>query len=129
LREWYEKSGFEVDGLKFINCTPHPLNLDDGRTIEGNVECAKILTATSEEKIIDAIGEIKFVTTEFEPSDEGKELAKEAEEEGYILIGSIISAQAYKYPPVVSPIATPETSRLPPQERKVFSRKWNAYQK
>jgi len=114
-----------IDGITFINCTPHPINFEDGTKIEGSVVCASKLAAKPIEKEVKTVNGIKIVTTDFKTTKEGEELVKEAKKKGYLLISSIIGAQAYKFP-VVSPIATPETARLPPEQRKVFLRKWNS---
>jgi len=123
--------GILVDGEYFVNATPHELKFAEKDVkIDGSVFLAKKLSARPVERVVAKIGvdeDIKIVTTEFEPTEEGERLAEIARELGINLVGSIISAQAYGYPPVVSPITTPETSRLPPPQRKVYLYKWNAY--
>ena len=131
---------FEVDDVTFINFTPHELRLDDGRIIAAAPEAqAKLLAATVEEKIIpehetmvhpkglNPDAKIELVTTIFKPSDIGNEVVDDALRAGVWLVGSIISAKAFAGTCVVSPIVTPETARKPPQERIVFSRKWNYF--
>jgi len=119
---------FEVDGVRFLNCTPHELRLDDGRVVRGNPELARILAARAIERTVERRPPVEFVTTTFETTDEGEKLCEEAAARGIFLVGSIIAAQAYGYP-AVSPVTTPETSRKPPAERIVFSTKWNCYWK
>jgi hypothetical protein len=133
MLEKFEKKIFEIEDTKFLNCTPHELRLDDGRIIPGEPELAKILTAKAIEVEIeqrlrkDFRGPgITIVTTKFLTNVEGGEFCQEAQNSGVLLIGSIIAAQAYKKP-VVSPIATPETSRMPSGQRIIQTKKWNAY--
>jgi hypothetical protein len=126
IAEILKKSLFYIADRGFLNATPHELRLDDGQVIPGSVELAKILSARPIEKEVNKIPDFTIVTTEFVTTPEGRELVKIANEFKIILIGSIIAAQAYKFP-VVSPIATPETSRLPPEQRIVFSRKFNTF--
>jgi len=121
-----KESLFEVSGKKFYNCTPHELKLDDGRVIPGDVSCAKMLKALPQEKTIAEINDIKIVTTVFKKMPEAQKIIDEANKNFILLVGSIIAAQVYRKP-VVSPITTPETSRLPPNQRIVYSKKWNAY--
>jgi len=125
--EKFKKYVFEINGQKFLNCTPHELKFDNGLTVEGSQELAQLLSAKPVEKAVETKDGITFVETVFETKDEGELLCFWAEQNGILLIGSIISAQAYKYPPVVSPIVTSETARLPPQQRIVFYNKFNVF--
>jgi len=113
----------------FVNCTPHEIRFTDGRVVKGSVTLAKILSATTKQVVVDRIGDIELVRTVFEPSELGREFVKtmiwECKNE-VLLIGSIIAAQTYGYL-VVSPICTPETARLPPDKRVVYSKLWNCY--
>ncbi|MEX0569075.1 MAG: hypothetical protein Q6363_007965 [Candidatus Njordarchaeota archaeon] len=121
----------ETDSAYLINTSPHELKFDDGSILLGNVELAKILKAAPKEKVIKTVNTVTIVKTEFVPEEQGIELVQKIRElnkelsKPVLLISSIISVQAYGYP-VVSPITTPETSRLPPAQRVVFKNKFNS---
>jgi len=114
----------EIEGITFVNCTPHPLKFEDGSVIQGNKELAGILKATAKEVIIKEIEGIQVVTTRFVPEEKGQKLCEYAIDSNILLIGSIIAAQCYGRP-VVSPIAV--NPRAPPSERKIYKHKWNCY--
>lgn len=116
----------DIMGEIFINATPHELIFEDGTEVIGSEALAKILTAKPIEREVMKEGNISYVTTEFEPTKEGIKLVREAEERGIKLIGSIVAAEAYKFP-VVSPITTEETRRKPPAERRIYKFKWNTF--
>lgn len=120
-------------GVLLVNCTPHPLKFNNGITLQGNQKLAEILRAKPVETELRQVMGIKLVRTDFETTEEGKFLVATIAEHNIrnpdkpvLLISSIISAQAYGFP-VVSPIATPETSRKPPNERIVYIDKFNTF--
>ena len=116
----------EIEGVKMVNCTPHPLRFEDDRVINGNKELAAILKATPREKTVKTINDIELVTPQFLSESQGEQLCNYAKEQGFLLIGSIIAAQAYRKP-VVSPVTTPETTRAPPTQRVIQRKKWTCY--
>lgn len=126
-----EKYIMETPAAYLINTSPHELKFNDGTTLLGSVQLAKILKATPKETPLMSLrGGITLVKTDFERSEEGIRLVHEIIEfnkeasKPALLISSIISVQAYHYP-VVSPIVTEETSRLPPAQRIVYKNKFN----
>ena len=121
--------GVEVGDVVIVNATPHELRFVDGTELAGSTFLARKLSARPVEESVAEKAKVKIVRTVFQPAPEGEEVVKLAREAGVLLAGSIISAQAYGYPPVVSPITTPETSRLPPPQRRVYLDKWNGYPK
>jgi len=113
--------------MVFVNATPHELRFDDGSTVKGNPELAQVLSAGVEEREITRFAGIVFVSTEFIGLPEGYKLVAKARDAGNVfLIGSIIAAQAYRFP-VISPITTPETARKPPDQKVCYKNKWNCY--
>lgn len=138
--ELYELDGitfkvYTMNGVKFVNASPHELKFDNGLYFEGNVELAKVVKASPIETLVGKIKgaegqEILLVKTDFVPemNETIVKLLEWAKKNNVYIISSIISAKAYGLP-VISPIVTPETSRLPPAQRIVFSTKFNAYPK
>ena len=116
----------DIMGELFINATPHELIFEDGTKIKGSEVLAKIVSAKPVEREVMKEGNITYVTTEFEPTREGEEIVAEAQARGVKIIGSIIAAEAFKFP-VVSPISTEETRRKPPAERRIYKFKWNTF--
>ncbi|MHC1594538.1 MAG: hypothetical protein ACXQT2_04430 [Methanotrichaceae archaeon] len=116
----------KVDGAVFVNCTPHYLVFEDGKRVNGYEDLARLLRARVAYRRVRAHGNIEFVKPFFEASEDGLKLVDIARSYGIYLIGSTISAQSYGYP-VVSPIATPETSAKPPEERRIYRRRWNCW--
>jgi len=114
----------EYKGKKFINLTPHELVFESGEKLEPyDDDMIKKVKAIPKEVNVSSDG--LFVRTEFEQTEEGKRILLELVKEGYTVISSLINAQAYKGL-CVSPIATPETVRAPPNERRVMY-KFNVY--
>jgi len=116
----------QIEGQWFLNCTPHEIRLEDGTVINGSTWFAEKLKATPVQRIIEEISKspFEFVETRFSTNEVADSLVRWAKHKEIILIGSIIAVNAFGFP-VVSPIATPETSRKPPQERICFKFKWN----
>jgi len=119
-------SMIQINGQWFLNCTPHEIRLEDGTVINGSTWFAEKLKATPVQRPIFELskGGFEFVETRFSTNEIAESLVRWAKAKQIILIGSIIAAQAFGFP-VVSPIATPETSRKPPQERICYKYKWN----
>lgn len=85
----------EIEGLKIINTTPHPINFLSEKTgKEYQVKpCGFVLNATPEEQVV-AETPVTLVKTGFKASQEGLEFIENILED-VIIIGSIIAAQAY----------------------------------
>jgi len=108
-----------------INTAPHPINFIDGTTLKGSTTLAGELKARAETRKLFERNGISFITTEFKTDERGRRLVEWARKAGnVILVSSIISVNAYGYP-VVSPVITPETARLPPPQRKAYKDRWN----
>lgn len=103
-----------------INCTPHPIVFkgDDGDFTVA--PCGKLVSARAEEEPVRVEGEKAFVRTTFKSTPEGRaELDElEATHPGDILVGSIISAQAYPGR-VFGMVAAPGFERVPPAEKRM----------
>ena len=111
--------------LLIINTAPHPINFIDGTILKGSTTLAGELKARAETRKLFERNGISFITTEFKTDEKGRRLVEWARRAGnVILVSSIISVNAYGYP-VVSPVITPETARLPPPQRKAYKDRWN----
>lgn len=82
-----------------INCTPHPVRFQDltGEIITINNNSEYIINARVEEETVEDDG-IIFTKPSFVSTPEGNSIINRIKEEfdsGYIIIGSIIAAQAY----------------------------------
>ena len=83
---------------KIINATPHNLVFRNEDGTEFNVEpSGYTLPAKVEEKVVKTEADVTFVTPSFQPTPEGERELKEIQEKypNYIIVGSIITAQAY----------------------------------
>jgi len=135
LRE-VEGAIFMVDDVVMVNCTPHPLRFQEGGEVQGSVNLAKILSAKVITEKEQKYGPLVLQSVKYQGTEKGWKLCSLAEDlfallkprgvKGVLLVGSIISAQTYGWP-VVSPVTTPETSRLPPTQRKVYLRRFSVW--
>jgi hypothetical protein len=105
--------------IEIINGTPHNLKFEDGSILEGNLELAKLLTAIPIERKIDDFR----VKTIFQSNPKATEYLNNLPYDTFI-ITSIIGLELNN-PRLISPIATPETNRLPPEQRICFKNKFN----
>jgi len=108
----------KIEGVEFINTTPHPINfLSEETGKEYQVEpCGVILSATPEEKDFQ-FSPVKLVKTIFKPSQEGLEFLKTIPQ-GVVVVGSIIAAQAYPEQ-VVAMTPAKGFERVPPAEKRM----------
>lgn len=127
-----ERGFVEIEGLKIVNTTPHPINFLSEKTgREYQVEpCGFVLNATPEEEVVhpfgDERGEVALVRTVFKPSPEGLafiESLMTGSVPGYqilekIVVGSIIAAQAYPGR-VVAMTPAKGFERVPPAEKRM----------
>lgn len=116
-------------GVRVINCTPHSLIFKIGETsIVVALPCGAKLMANT---LVGSAGTrfgAQLVKTEFVNSLEGLDELAEIERRapGVLVIGSIISAQAYPGR-VVGVIATPGYERVPPAEKRVRPDKFTVF--
>lgn len=87
------------NGVIIINCTPHPIRFQDltGEIITISNNSEYIINARIEEETVEDDG-IIFTKPSFGSTPEGTAIINRIKEEfdsGYIIIGSIIAAQAY----------------------------------
>ena len=87
-----------VNGVRYINTTPHPINFgtDDGRVI--TLPCSgHLINAQAQEVTVKVAKGIEYVRTQFIKNSEGVQLLNKIKEvyPNAIIVGSIIAAQAY----------------------------------
>ena len=130
----------EIEGLKIVNATPHPINfLSEETDKEYQVgPCGFILNATPEEELIsfgDERGEFLCVRTVFKPTPAGVEFI-ENQKTVYpdckllekIIVGSMIAAQAYPGQ-VVAMTPAKGFERVPPAEKRMNLFKYTIFEK
>ena len=118
----------ETQEVTLANCTPHPIRF---QTYDGIVEIEPsgyTLPATPQERFVHRWGSVSFVTTTFQTSDAVWEDIHRIRdiEDSIIIIGSIISAQAYGES-VVSLVPVPGFERKPPAEKLYHADKFNTF--
>lgn len=112
-----------------INCTPHPIRfLDKLGGIFVVDPSGETLAAKPREEVIRHDRGVEYVMTIFDPTNEGWEAINriKQDEPNSIIVGSIISAQAYPGK-VVSLVPVPGYERKPPDEKLFFSYKFNEF--
>lgn len=114
--------------ISVINATPHPIKFD---TVSGVVEVPPsgyTLFATPEEELVSTPfgGCFVAVKTVFKPSEKGRQEIAEIREKfgAVIIVGSIISAQAYPGE-VYSLVITPGLERASPEAKTYCAHKFN----
>lgn len=116
-------------GVRVLNCTPHELifRAEDGSEVKVE-KCGATLMATPDEKTAGTVGAAQLVRTVFVTSEEGlAELTEiEAQAPGVLVIGSIISAQAYPGR-VVSPVSAKGFERVAPAEKRMDPAKFTTF--
>jgi hypothetical protein len=123
------ETGYGVIGI--VNATPHPIKFN---TVSGIVEIQPTgytLFATPVEEVVNHPigGCFTAVKTVFKPSEKGWSEIAEIKEKfggGVIIVGSIISAQAYPGE-VYSLVITPGLERAAPQDKTYCSDKFNVF--
>lgn len=118
------------NGVRVLNCTPHELifRADDGTDVRVE-KCGATLTASAVETPVGNHGAAQLVATVFQTTEQGlEELARiETEAPGVLVIGSIVSAQAYP-DQVVSPISAKGFERVPPAEKRMDPAKFTVFE-
>lgn len=121
---------------RIVNCTPHPIIFrfsngmeDEDITIKSS---GVTIDASSREEVvkIDQETKIVFVKTTFHCSEKGmNEIRKiRTENSAAIIIGSIISAQAYPEM-VVAMTPVPGFERVPPDQKRMNPMKFTVFSK
>lgn len=88
-----------MNNLKIWNSTPHDL---DFRDENGNTftipkrNKADWINAKVSDVLVKKEGGVEFVTPQFEATQEGWDVIRRAESQGYFIVGSLVAAQAYK---------------------------------
>ena len=118
----------QVDGTKIVNATPHPLNFqasDGGLVVVP--PSGYTIPAQAEERIVKWWQNVEFVTTEFVPTPEGLEELEELEtKENVLIVGSLVSAQAYPGR-VYGMLPVKGFERVPPAEKRMRADKFVTY--
>lgn len=123
------------NGITLLNGTPHQITLQvDEESIvlqptmlgNGNTLANK-LGAIPTEKVVNIINGIEFVNTVFFTSEEGEQWINDHIEPNTLILGSIISAQAYGLP-IVAMVSVPGFERKPPAEKLMRTDKFTVYQ-
>jgi len=108
-----------VGGVTVVNATPHEVTfLVEGTEIVVPPSGAT-LNADPSDEVAGRVGDVEIVRVAFRRSAEGDAELKaiRAQHPDALIIGSIISAQAFGYP-VVALVAAPGRERLPPNQRR-----------
>jgi len=119
----------EINGVVYINVTPHPINLIDGDEQVVLPSCGFVLNAQVAEEVVCERDGVVFVHTVFKGTEEGyaflAECVKEFDREP-IIIGSLIAAQAYPGQ-VVALVPAPGFERVPPGEKRMLLKKFTVF--
>mgnify|MGYP006908340218 CR=1 FL=1 len=122
---------YQLGNIRVINATPHPIRfkMPDGsvEVVESDPEAVKLFAANPVEKVVEPdlqgatenFSSVTFVQTKFERTSGEINIPDDA-----LVIGSIVSAQAYGFP-VVSLVPVPGTERAAPGEKIYLSNKFN----
>ncbi len=117
-----------ANGERVLNCTPHTITFRDGDTDVVVEPCGAKVNARAVETPVAQHGEAVFVKTVFQQTDEGcAELAEIINAEPtVIIVGSIISAQAY---PGQVLAMTPAVGfeRVPPEQKRMSTSKFTIF--
>lgn len=125
------KSIVEVNGVKVVNTTPHPIRLtNEELTLDITVQPSGILINAGVETTptYSCVDNVTLQMTEFIADKETKETIQDflSEYPDVIIIGSLIAAQAYPGL-VVAMVAHPDFMRVPPQEKRMLYNRYTVY--
>ena len=117
-----------VGGLKVVNATPHEVTFLVGENEIVVPPSGATLKAAASDEVVGRVGDADIVRVVFRRSAEGDaELAALlAQHPDALIIGSMISAQAFGYP-VVALVAAPGHERLPPTQRRYRADRFTAF--
>jgi hypothetical protein len=116
------------NGVRVINCTPHTLVFRDGE-VDVTVEpCGVLVNARAIETPAGKAGEAQLVKTQFLTTPQGEDELAEIETgvPGALVVGSIISAQAYPGR-VVGMTPAPGFERVAPAEKRMSTVKFTVF--
>jgi len=109
----------KIGKFTIISGLAHSLKFEDGSILEANPDLAKVIKTTPVEEQVDEFR----VMTKFAP-DPGAVKFLNSLPEFTLVVTSIIGLEILNYH-LVSPVTTPETTRLPPEQKICFKNKWN----
>lgn len=118
-----------IDGVGIINATPHEIRfLDKAGNVVSIGKSGYTLPAVPVEEIVQTVNGVTFVRTVFKPSPQGEEELRELEREypDALIIGSIISAQAFPGK-VKALVPVPGKERVPPTEKVFLADKFTLF--
>ena len=116
------------NGVRLINCTPHPVAFLDGENLVIAEPSGATLLAKAVETPAGDFGTAKLVKAAFQTSPQGEEELDQIEKEasGVLVLGSIISAQAYAGR-VMAMVSAPGFERMPPAEKRFTIEKFTTF--
>lgn len=119
-----------ANGVRLINCTPHSVTFLDGDDTVVVEPSGATLLATTVETQVSKFGAAMLVRTGFlaSPSGEAELRRIEREAPGVLILGSIISAQAYPAR-VVGMIPAPGFERVSPVEKRYCTWRFTTFQR
>lgn len=112
-----------------VNCTPHPIRFQTAMGIVQVPESGYTLAAEPIEKTVSTNGAVQYVKTVFAATTKGYleiESIYSLVDEPVLIVGSIISAQAYPGD-VVSLVPVPGSERAKPADKLYRCDKWNVF--
>lgn len=117
-------------GFELVCALAHPVIFTDDEQVEPSREAAQLVKASMPEEVIFDLGEVQLVRASPAPDPDSLRLLQEfsQNEPGVRVLSSNLSVMAFRdvLPGlVISPITTPETSRLPPAQKRCFRNRWN----
>lgn len=117
-----------VGGVTVVNATPHEVTFLVGENEIVVPPSGATLKADPSDEVVGRVADAEIVRVAFRRSAEGDaELAAiRAQHPDALIIGSMISAQAFGYP-VVALVAAPGHERLPPTARRYRADRFTAF--
>ena len=119
-----EFSGVELNGVKLLNATPHPIKFVDGDSLVELPTSGLVVSAKAETIDAGEFGGAKLVKTRFNGDNEMAALLDEAKDHGIIVVGSIIAVNAYPGK-VYGLVPAPGFERVPPAEKRFLADTFN----
>jgi len=117
-----------ANGVRLINCTPHTVLFLDGENVVTVAPSGATLLATPKETEAGQRGNARLVKTIFVTSEKGEAELVEIEEQApdVLILGSIISAQAYAGR-VVAMVPAAGFERAAPPEKRYNTEKFTIF--
>ncbi|AEG14530.1 hypothetical protein Desku_0931 [Desulfofundulus kuznetsovii DSM 6115] len=119
----------EIKGRRFVNTTPHQINLRDEDGVDHVVPPSGVLiNARAVEEPAGERDGVQFVRTRFVADEESVRVLDEIEAlyPGAFVVGSIIAAQAFPGR-VLAMIPVPGFERVPPAEKRMRADKFTVF--